>query len=135
MGRCAIGAIFHTVSVETGRARAVGRAEDVPRRVLFHCEEMRELAEQVVARNDDIELRSISWSIHTTTPPPRRHPPRARGTHPTTTGLTPVRRCAYAAACSRAAQAINHANSRQKNPGTIARATSVCNARAQQQSR
>uniref|UniRef100_A0A0E0JNF9 ribose-phosphate diphosphokinase n=1 Tax=Oryza punctata TaxID=4537 RepID=A0A0E0JNF9_ORYPU len=29
--------------------------------LLFHCEEMRELAEQVVARNDDIELRSISW--------------------------------------------------------------------------
>ncbi|KAG8055597.1 hypothetical protein GUJ93_ZPchr0001g32594 [Zizania palustris] len=29
--------------------------------LLFYCEEMRELAEQVVARNDDIELRSISW--------------------------------------------------------------------------
>ncbi|CAO2197794.1 unnamed protein product, partial [Urochloa humidicola] len=29
--------------------------------LLFYCEEMRELAQQVVARNDDIELRSISW--------------------------------------------------------------------------
>ncbi|KAL6845072.1 hypothetical protein ACP4OV_024567 [Aristida adscensionis] len=29
--------------------------------LLFHCEEMRELAQQVVARNEDIELRSISW--------------------------------------------------------------------------
>lgn len=37
---------------------AVGAHKNV---LLFHCEEMRELAEQVVARNDDIELRSISW--------------------------------------------------------------------------
>uniref|UniRef100_J3L3M5 ribose-phosphate diphosphokinase n=2 Tax=Oryza brachyantha TaxID=4533 RepID=J3L3M5_ORYBR len=37
---------------------AVGAHKSV---LLFHCEEMRELAEQVVARNDDIELRSISW--------------------------------------------------------------------------
>jgi hypothetical protein len=29
--------------------------------MLFYCEEMRDLAKQVVARNDDIELRSISW--------------------------------------------------------------------------
>jgi hypothetical protein len=29
--------------------------------LLFYCEEMRDLAQQVVARNDDIELRSISW--------------------------------------------------------------------------
>uniref|UniRef100_A0A0E0C7E1 Phosphoribosyltransferase domain-containing protein n=1 Tax=Oryza meridionalis TaxID=40149 RepID=A0A0E0C7E1_9ORYZ len=37
---------------------AVGAHKNV---LLFHCEEMRELAQQVVARNDDIELRSISW--------------------------------------------------------------------------
>lgn len=33
--------------------------------LLFYCEEMRDLAQQVVARNDDIELRSISWRLHT----------------------------------------------------------------------
>jgi hypothetical protein len=33
--------------------------------LLFYCEEMRDLAQQVVARNDDIELRSISWRSHT----------------------------------------------------------------------
>ena len=32
--------------------------------LLFYCEEMRDLAHQVVARNDDIELRSISWRSH-----------------------------------------------------------------------
>ena len=32
--------------------------------LLFYCEEMRDLAQQVVARNDDIELRSISWRSH-----------------------------------------------------------------------
>jgi hypothetical protein len=36
--------------------------------LLFYCEEMRELAEQVVARNDDIELRSISWRSPTHRP-------------------------------------------------------------------
>ena len=39
-------------------AGAMGTHKNV---VLFYCEEMRELAQQVVARNDDIELRSISW--------------------------------------------------------------------------
>nr|CAB3478161.1 unnamed protein product [Digitaria exilis] len=34
--------------------------------LLFYCEEMRDLAQQVVARNDDIELRSISWSVKIT---------------------------------------------------------------------
>jgi len=39
-------------------AGAMGTHKNV---LLFYCEEMRELAQQVVARNDDIELRSISW--------------------------------------------------------------------------
>jgi hypothetical protein len=36
--------------------------------LLFYCEEMRELAEQVVACNDDIELRSIFWRSPTHRP-------------------------------------------------------------------
>jgi hypothetical protein len=38
--------------------------------LLFYCEEMRDLAQQVVARNDDIELRSISWRSHNNLPLP-----------------------------------------------------------------
>ncbi|KAF0921021.1 hypothetical protein E2562_038224 [Oryza meyeriana var. granulata] len=45
---------------------AIGARKSV---LLFHCEEMRELAEQVVARNDDIELRSISWRSQALLPP------------------------------------------------------------------
>ncbi|GJM93279.1 hypothetical protein PR202_ga09824 [Eleusine coracana subsp. coracana] len=42
--------------------------------LLFYCEEMRDLAEQVVARNDDIELRSVSWRILSNIPISRGGP-------------------------------------------------------------
>jgi hypothetical protein len=38
-----------------------GGAGDQKSILLYHCEEMTDLARQVAARNDDIQLCSISW--------------------------------------------------------------------------
>jgi hypothetical protein len=37
--------------------------------LLYHCEEMTDLARQVAARNDDIQLCSISWRYRPKLPP------------------------------------------------------------------
>ena len=41
--------------------KMAGGAGDQKSILLYHCEEMTDLAQQVAARNDDIQLCSISW--------------------------------------------------------------------------